>query len=82
MTPLCRWFEGLRVVGIVVQNLNFSKVLQSRIVRERQSTIVVNWPKRGDMEITGMQAQKGGHARQDNGTQVSIVTWVLHYNTC
>ena len=55
-----------------MQNLNLSKVLQSRIVRERQSTIVVNWPKRGDMEITGTQAWNGSRARRDNATQVSI----------
>ena len=59
------------MVGIVVQNLNLSKVLQSRIVRERQSTIVVNWPKRGDMEITGTQAWNGSRVRRDNDQYIA-----------
>ena len=48
----------------VVQNLNLWKVLQSRIVRvlERQGTIAGNWPKRGEMEITGTQAWNDSRA--------------------
>ena len=57
----------------VVQNLNLSKVLQSRIVRvlNDKGTIVVNWPKRGDMEITGTQAWNGSRSRRDNDQYIA-----------
>ena len=35
---------------------------------------MVNWPKRGDMEITGTQAWNDSRAQRDNATQVLIVT--------
>ena len=35
---------------------------------------MVNWPKRGVMEITGTQAWNDSRARRDNATQVLIVT--------
>ena len=41
------------------------------ITTERQGTIVVNWPKRGDMEITGTQAWNGSRARRDNDQYIA-----------
>ena len=35
---------------------------------------MVNWPKRGDMEITGTQAWNDSRVRRGNATQVLIVT--------
>ena len=70
---VCRWFEWFRIcITRFVGSAKSQSLEGFAIPTERQGTIVVNWPKRGDMEITGTQAWNGSRARRDNATQVSI----------